>query len=113
MHSSKEQQQNRNPSPLGTDIGQFFLGSLFGPVADLAVEAAQISSEIYTDRFEAAARKAGHRTNGHEGGYRLGARHSLGQPFNRACAQAENKNEPPRPAPYWKRDPGPLLRPAA
>ncbi len=73
----------------------------------MALEAVQVASEIYTDRFEAKAKKADNRTNGHEGGYQLGVKHSLGKSFNRVHDMApDNKNTHDLALPYWKRDYG-------
>ena len=103
VHSSKEQQK-REPHALGAEAAQIILSSLFGPVADMAMETVQIASTLYTDRFEAAAQKTVNRTNGHEGGFTLGVKHSLGGSFNRARTLiADNANSAPA-VPYWKRD---------
>lgn len=106
MHSST-QLQKQEPHALGTEYGQFFLSALFGPAVDMSVEAVQVTSALYEDRFEAKAKKADNRTNGHEGGYELGVKHSLGKSFNRVHAMTpDNKNTPDLAVPYWKRDDG-------
>ncbi len=114
MHSSKEQQNNQAPHALGVDAAQLFLGALFGPVANMAIEVAQVASTLYEDRFDAAAPKTGNRTNGHEGGYQLGVKHSLGGSFSRAqSAQIDKGNSFDAMLPYWKRDAAPAPRFAA
>ena len=114
MHSSKEQQKQQAENPMGSEIAQFMLGSLFGPAAHMAMEAAQVASTLYTDRFEAAAdNRPANRTNGHEGGFKLGAKHSLGGSFGRAMAATAKNDAPDMMVPYWKRDAGPRPRLAA
>lgn len=106
MHSSTHTQK-QEPSALGYEGAQLFLSALFGPAVDMGMEAAQVVSEIYTDRFEAKAKKADNRTNGHEGGYELGVKHSLGKSFNRIHDMtANNENTLDMAVPYWKRDYG-------
>ncbi len=109
MHSSKEQQNQtkQGDCAYGTDVAQLFLASLFGPAADMAMEATQVASTLYADRFETAAKKAGNRTNGHEGGFQLGTKNSLGGSFNSArTASAPAQKNMDFALPYWKRDTG-------
>ncbi len=116
MHSSKEQQpkQDTNDSLFGMALGQVFMASVLGPVADMVWEAAETASAVYTDRFEARAQKADNRTNGHEGGFHLGVKHSLGGSFNRAqTITTHNQNILDLSLPYWKRDYMPAPRFAA
>lgn len=104
MHSSTHTQR-QDQNALGYEGAQIFLSALFGPAVDMGMEAAQVASEIYTDRFEAKAKKADNRTNGHEGGYQLGVKNSLGNSFNRVHDMAPaNKNDTDFALPYWKRD---------
>lgn len=109
MHSSKEQQQKQDPAAYGSEIADFLLSSLFGPVVHMAVETAQVASALYEDRFEAAAR-TDNRTNGQN--YALGVKHSLGGSFSRAIT-ADNTNDFDLKLPFWKRDAEPRPRLAA
>lgn len=127
MHSSKEQQDQQydaNDSLFGMALGQLFTASVLGPygaIADMAWESAEMASAIYTERFEARAdNKAQDRTNGHEGGFQLGAKNSLGPRFGNAHSPAapviagnDNGLDFNARLPYWKRDAFPAPRRAA
>lgn len=99
-HQAKS--NNANDSIFAVAMVQAFTGFAFGPEVDMAWEAAETASAIYTDRYSSSAQTA-QRTNGK---YELGVKNSLGPAFTRQTN--------PGPAvdfdafiPSWLKDPAP------
>jgi hypothetical protein len=99
---------NSNDSIFGMALMQAFMGFSFGPEVDMAWEAAETASTIYTDRHSSSVQN-GQRANGK---IELGVKNSLAPVFGRQTH--------PRPTvefddlvPFWLKNPAPARGRAA
>jgi hypothetical protein len=87
--NAAKQKTSPADSFFGMALAQAFMGVAFGASVDMAWEACETASALYTDRFE---RKAGHKAPAFE----MGRENSLTGFFD-ACVKAANTDTTPEP----------------
>ena len=92
-----------NDSILGIALCQAFMGFAYGPEVDMAWEATEVASAIYTDRHSSTVEPAA-RTNGT---IELGVKNSLSPVFGQQTRPAPDTIDLGTLAPLWMMEPAP------